>query len=157
MADIATSEFVGEWRTFDQMDGRTIHDLLRLRQDIFVVEQESAYADIDGKDPEALHLLLRSRTTGELSGALRLFAPSGPEQSMRIGRVVIADGNRGKGLGRVMMEAAVEKARMLDPTGPIHITGQAHLERFYGELGFETVSDVYMQDGIPHIDLRRSR
>lgn len=157
MTDISTPEFAGEWLTFDQMDGRTVHDLLRLRQDIFVVEQESAYADIDGKDPEALHLLLRSTKTGKLAGALRLFPPHGPDQSMRIGRVVIADGNRGKGLGRVMMDAALKKARMLGPSGPIHITGQAHLERFYGDLGFETVSDIYMQDGIPHIDLLRSR
>lgn len=157
MPDIATSEFVGEWLTFDKMDGQTVHDLFRLRQDIFVVEQESAYADIDGKDPQALHLLLRLRATGDLAGALRLFPPEGADQSMRIGRVVIADGLRGKGLGRILMDAAVDKARSLGPSGPIHITGQAHLERFYGELGFETVSDIYMQDGIPHIDLLRSR
>jgi ElaA protein len=156
MADAAASEFAGEWLTFDEMDGRTVHELLRLRQDIFVVEQESAYADIDGKDPEALHLLLRSKQTGELAGALRFFPPHGPDQDMRIGRVVIAEGFRGKGLGRILMNDGLEKARAFG-SAAIHLTGQAHLERFYGELGFETVSDVYLQDGIPHIDMLRSR
>jgi ElaA protein len=73
----------------------------------------------------------------------------------RIGRVVIAKEGRGVGVGRSMMLAGIEKAEELVPGCAIHVSAQAYLEKFYGSLDFETVSDVYIEDGIPHIDMIR--
>jgi len=146
------AEIEGKWSAFDALSGREVHDLLKLRQDVFVVEQDCAFCEIDGKDPEALHyfLLLPS---GDIAGALRLFAGSGADRPSRIGRVVIAPECRGQKLGQRLMRDGIEKARELAPGAPIHLSAQAHLERFYGDLGFRTVSDVYLEDDIPHIDM----
>lgn len=142
------------WAAFDELDRRELHDLLKLRQDVFVLEQASLYADIDGKDPEALHYLALDADTGALLGAIRLFVDA-ERRSARIGRVVIAVPARGAGLGRSMMQAGIGKAETLAPGCEIHVTAQAHLEMFYGSLGFGTVSEQYLQDGIPHIDMIR--
>ncbi|MEO9530676.1 GNAT family N-acetyltransferase [Roseibium sp.] len=142
------------WAAFDELERLDLHDLLKLRQDVFIVEQASLYADIDGKDPEALHCLVRSGQTGAFFGAIRLFVD--PERtSARIGRVVIAQEARGCGLGRSMMQAGILKAEELAPDCEIHVTAQAHLEKFYGSLGFRRASETYLQDGIPHIDMIR--
>ena len=142
----------GKWAGFDALRGREVHDLLKLRQDVFVVEQACAFGEIDGKDPTALHYFLLS-PSGEIAGALRLFAGSGADRPSRIGRVVIAPEYRGQKLGQRLMRDGIDKARALAPGAPIHLSAQAHLERFYGELGFSTVSEVYLEDDIPHIDM----
>ncbi len=117
-----------------------------------MVEQECAFGEIDGKDPVALHYFLLS-PSAQIAGALRLFAGSGADRPSRIGRVVIAPRYRGLKLGRRLMRDGIAKARALAPEAPIHLSAQAHLERFYGELGFSTVSEVYLEDDIPHIDM----
>ncbi|GAB4534459.1 MAG: GNAT family N-acetyltransferase [Roseibium sp.] len=143
-----------KWAAFDELTPHDVHDLLKLRQDIFVLEQASLYADIDGKDPEALHFLIRDRATCSLLGAIRLFA-DGAAKRARIGRVVIARPARGSGLGRRMMQAGIARAEELAPGCEIQVSAQAHLEGFYSSLGFRTVSDVYVEDGIDHIDMIR--
>ncbi|WP_428644643.1 GNAT family N-acetyltransferase [Roseibium sp.] len=153
--DNLPENLTANWLRFDQLSNHDVHDLLRLRQNIFILEQNSLYADIDGKDPEALHLMIRNCHTGELVGAIRLFADLKNGEA-RIGRVVIAQEGRGGGLGRLMMEAGIDEARRQVPGCRIHVSAQAYLENFYGSLGFETVSEVYIEDGIPHIDMIRS-
>jgi ElaA protein len=143
-----------KWAAFGDLTGRDVHDLLKLRQDIFVLEQASLYADIDGKDPAALHYLIRGSDSGSLLGAIRLFADAAAKRA-RIGRVVIAREARGRGLGRLMMQAGIDRAEDLVPGCEIHMSAQAHLEGFYGSLGFRTVTDVYVEDGIDHIDMVR--
>lgn len=146
--------YAADWHAFEALSGREVHDLLRLRQDIFILEQTSLYADIDGKDPLALHFLIRNGESGALAGAIRLF--SFPDRGeARIGRVVIAREARGSGLGRLLMQAGIEKAQELLPGCRILVSAQQYLENFYGSLGFETVSDVYIEDGIPHVDMIR--
>lgn len=144
----------GVWLRFEDFDPREVHDLLRLRQDIFVLEQNSLYADIDGKDPDALHFLIQERETGALVGAIRMFADPKRGEA-RIGRVVIASQGRGSGLGRIMMQAGIDRAEALVPSCRIHVSAQAHLEKFYRSLGFTPVSEVYLEDGIPHVDMIR--
>jgi len=149
-----TETTIARWARLDELGPMDVHDLLKMRQDVFVLEQESLYQDIDGKDPEALHLLVRDTSSGQLVGTIRLLGE--PEAaSARIGRVVIAQAGRGGGLGRKMMLAGIDKARELVPACTIHVSAQAHLENFYNSLGFETVSDVYLEDGIPHVDMIR--
>ncbi|KZM48496.1 GNAT family N-acetyltransferase [Labrenzia sp. OB1] len=143
-----------KWAAFEELSPGDVHDLLQLRQAIFVLEQASLYADIDGKDPLALHFLIRNRATDALTGAIRLF-PGLENGDARIGRVVIALDCRGGGLGRKMMLAGIDKAEALAPGCRIHVTAQAHLEKFYNSLGFRSVSEIYLEDGIPHIDMLR--
>ncbi|MES0811183.1 GNAT family N-acetyltransferase [Roseibium sp. SCPC15] len=140
---------------FNQLTPHDVHDLLKLRQDVFVLEQAALYPDIDGKDPVARHLFIRETASGDLIGAIRLFVA--PDQGIaRIGRVVIARSARGSGLGRILMQAGIDKAEELLPGCAIHLGAQAYLEKFYKSLEFTTVSEVYVEDGIPHIDMVRA-
>ena len=144
--------FEVRWAKLQDLGAIDVHDLLKLRQDVFLLEQSSLYQDIDGLDPDALHLLVRTRSAGNLVGIIRLFAEPEADRA-RIGRVVIAPGERGSGLGRKLMQSGLEKAAELAPGCPVDLSAQAHLERFYQSLGFETVSDRYVKDGIDHIDM----
>ncbi|TYC51749.1 GNAT family N-acetyltransferase [Rhodobacterales bacterium] len=146
------SGYEAAWSTFEELSARDVHDLLRLRQQIFILEQTSLYADIDGKDPHALHFLIRQNDAGEVVGAIRLFTDAGVGEA-RIGRVVIAKSARGSGMGRFLMVSGIVKARDLVPGCRILLSAQQYLEEFYVSLGFRTVSPVYIEDGIPHIDM----
>lgn len=143
------------WRalTFDALRPMELHDLLRLRVDIFVVEQRCAYAEIDGQDPAALHIL------GEDGkGALVAYArvlPPGPDGKPHIGRVVVDQQHRGTGIGRTLMERAIRACTGLHPALPIVVQAQAVLEDFYRSLGFVPISGEYLWDGIPHVDMER--
>jgi len=145
------TNLVGQWNPFDKLGARDVHDLLRLRQDVFMLEQDCLFPEIDGKDPETEHYLLRDTATGALAGAIRLFVAGGTE--IRIGRVVVARTHRGLGLGRDLMLEGMAQAWKIAPGAEIHLSAQAHLEKFYKSLGFDTVSEVYLEDGIPHIDM----
>ena len=143
-----------QWYRLQQMMPLDVHDLLKLRQDVFVIEQTSLYQDIDGKDPEALHLLVRDTASGVLVGTVRIT--ENPQAGKaRIGRVVIAPPARGTGLGRKLMLAGIAKVVDILPEGVIDLSAQSHLESFYRSLGFNTVSQEYLEDGIPHVDMTR--
>ncbi|MES0882459.1 GNAT family N-acetyltransferase [Roseibium sp. SCP14] len=140
---------------FDQLTPHDVHDLLKLRQDVFVLEQAALYPDIDGQDPAARHVFIRETASGNLIGAIRLFVTP-DEGTARIGRVVIAESARGSGLGRILMQSGIDKAEEILPGCTIHLGAQAYLEKFYKSLGFTTVSEIYVEDGIPHIDMVRT-
>jgi ElaA protein len=142
------------WRSFDALTARELHDLLKLRADVFVVEQACIFPDIDGRDPEASHLLLHQESGGPLAGTLRLFAPE--NGTAVIGRVATAGFARGSGLGRALMsEGIAEAGRRFGPV-PIRIGAQARLERFYGSLGFTRIGEDYIEDGIAHCTMLRA-
>lgn len=143
----------GMWHAFDAMSARDVHDLLKLRQDVFMLEQNCLFHEIDGQDPEALHYLMRRHDNGLLIGAVRLFEANAARGFARIGRVVISQQARGLGLGGELMQAAITEARRRAPRCRIDVSAQAHLEKFYRGLGFETVSAIYLEDDIPHIDM----
>jgi ElaA protein len=148
---ILKNKLNGAWNVFDALSPRDVHDLLKLRQDVFMLEQDCLFPEIDGKDPDTEHYFLRDAESGALAGAIRLS--SSGDGAIRIGRVVVAQSHRGLGLGRDLMLAGMEKARQIAPTGEVHLSAQAHLEKFYASLGFRTVSEVYLEDDIPHIDM----
>jgi ElaA protein len=135
--------------TFAELDTRTFHDLLRLRVDVFVVEQECPYPELDGRDvePQTRHLWLAD-DDGPVA-YLRILAD--PDGVARIGRVVVAGRGRGAGHGhRLMTEAlALVGAR------PCVLAAQAHLADFYGRHGFVVDGPRYVEDGIPHLPMRR--
>lgn len=140
-------------RRMDEFSAAELYALLKLRVDVFVVEQKCPYSEIDGKDPEALHLRLLEG--GELVAAARLFAPDGASKPSKIGRVVVSPAHRGKRLGEALMREAVERCQDLFSGHPIALSAQSHLERFYRSFGFAPVSDEYLEDGIPHVDMIR--
>jgi ElaA protein len=140
-----------DWARFAALSGLEVHDLLRLRQDVFVVEQACAFPEIDGRDPQALHLL--ARIDGRLVGCLRLLDE---EKAMRIGRIVVGPAARGTGLGHRLMRAALARCAETAPARPVVLSAQAHLQNFYAGHGFIVVSPAYLEDEIPHVDMRRA-
>jgi ElaA protein len=139
--------------TFGELDVTTLYALLRLRVDVFVVEQHCAYAELDGRDaePDATHLWLTA--DGDPTPVAYLRILSEPDGSARIGRVAVAPVARGAGLARRLMEAALSRvggrACILD--------AQAHLAEFYRGLGFAVAGPEFLEDGIPHVPMRRAR
>ena len=128
---------------------------MRLRQAAFVVEQRSPYADLDGQDLTALHLLLR--VAAELVGYLRLIPPADPVAPVRIGRLVVAVERRGHGFGRRLMVEALARCARDYPNCDVALAAQMYLAPFYGRLGFVPVSQPYNDCGVAHIDMRRAR
>ncbi len=141
------------WRRFDELTARELHDALKLRCDVFVVEQRCAFAEIDGQDPTALHLLYREGET--LAGCLRVFAPEGLGGAARIGRIATAGTHRGSGLGHRLMAEALRLCAERWPEADVVLSAQSHLQPFYGRHGFQPVSETYLEDDIPHVDMRR--
>lgn len=134
---------------FADLDARTLYDLLRLRCDVFVVEQECAYPDLDGRDvePETLHLWFANQ--GRPVAYLRILADSGGVA--RVGRVAVATSARGQGLaGRLM-----DQALALIGDRPCVLEAQSYLVDFYLRYGFAVTGPEYVDDGIPHVPMRR--
>ena len=134
---------------FDELTPATLYALLRLRVDVFVVEQRCAYPELDGRDTEAGTRHLWTNRDGVPVGYLRILAE--PDGGARIGRVCVAPSERGSGLGRRLIAAA------LDRLGgrPCVLDAQAHLTGFYGSLGFTATGPEYVEDGIAHVPMRR--
>jgi ElaA protein len=145
------------WKThsFESLETRQLFYLLALRQEVFVVEQECAYPDIDELDLLAMHLCGHNHN-GELVAYARLIKPGLSYPQASIGRVVVSPRARGLKLGLSLMQVALLEMAKLYPHQAIKIGAQQHLEKFYNDLGFETISAMYLEDGIPHIHMMRS-
>jgi ElaA protein len=140
---------------FEQLDPHRLYALLRLRVDVFVVEQTCPYPELDGRDgaPGVHHLLAESR--GRLRACARLLPPGLSFETVAIGRVAVAADARGQGLAHTLMQQALRDCARLWPDQPISLGAQAHLQGFYAAHGFEVCSEGYLEDGIPHLDMRR--
>lgn len=138
-----------------QLSTAALYAILRLRCEVFVVEQNCAYQDIDGLDllEDTWHLQVHEGT--QLLGYLRLLAPGTRDGEVAIGRVLTAEAGRGRGLGHGLMERALEEVARLWPDTPVYLSAQAHLQGYYGRYGFVAQGEVYLEDGIPHIDMHR--
>jgi ElaA protein len=146
-------ELAMEWQRFGKLTPDKLYELLRFRQDIFVVEQASPYSDLDGFDQGAWHLLLRM--DGVLAGYLRLIPAPPP---VRIGRVAVAAGMRGRRLGRRLMEQGLLFYRAQYPGLPLTLTAQTHLVPFYRSYGFEPTGEPFDDFGVAHVAMElRSR
>jgi len=141
------------WYDWQQLDPDTLYTLLKLRSDIFVVEQNCVFSDMDGLDPACAHLVVR--VDDRIAGCARLVPPVDVSSMPAIGRVVVAMEHRGTGLGRRLMQAAIAACQTRYPEQAIFLCGQQHLEAFYRSLGFDTVGEMYLEDGIPHVDMIR--
>jgi ElaA protein len=141
-------------KPFEQLSVHELHDLLRLRTDIFVVEQACAYAEIDGRDPQCLHIL-GSTGQGDLVAYARIIPPHGDEPP-HIGRVVVRADQRGQGHAHELMRFTLEQMEARHGSGRAALAAQSHLEKFYSEFGFVRCSEEYPWDGIPHVDMERA-
>ena len=141
--------------TFSQLAARDVHDILRARAAVFVVEQACAFQDVDGADPASWHLFTRDAKTDEITAYCRIIPPGVKFAEASIGRVLTTDAARGTGLGRVLMEEALRRTDTLWPGMPVRIGAQQRLERFYETLGFATASAPYDEDGIAHVEMLR--
>jgi ElaA protein len=142
------------WQGWSDLSPGAVHDLLRLRSEVFVVEQDCVFVDIDGLDPHCEHLLARD-THGLLAGALRLLPPRLKSAHAGIGRLVVAPPARGTRLARTLMQTALARCAERHPGQRVAIGAQRHLRRFYESLGFTAVGEAYLEDGIPHVDMLR--
>ena len=141
------------WKTFDTLSNTELYALLKLRSEVFVVEQNCVFLDLDDHDQNALHLLMHD-AAGALVGYTRLLPPGEKYAEPSIGRVVVSPTVRATGAGRRLMAESVRGARQHYPGLPKLIWAQHHLERFYSSFGFVTESEPELEDGILHVFMR---
>lgn len=146
-----------QWAAFHELDGIDVHAMLRVRQDVFVLEQQCIYADIDDADPQAHHLLGWSGEGDgrQLLAYLRCFSPGEPHSAVTLGRILTVQSVRGMGVGKQLLLEALRRVEQYYPGHRIRLSAQEHLQGFYGCFGFLPVSAVYLEDGIPHIEMLR--
>ena len=139
------------WKRFDDLGVHALHDALALRCRVFILEQ-GPYQDPDAADKKAHHLLGYD-DAGALQACLRVVDPGVKYPEPSIGRVVCAPEIRGLGIGRNLVAEGLAQAQRVFPGQANRISAQAHLQRMYGELGFQTVSEEYLEDDIPHVEM----
>jgi ElaA protein len=137
---------------FGAMSAHTVYALLRLRTEVFVVEQRCVFQDMDGADADCMHLLCEG-PGGQLLASARLVPAGLKYAEASIGRVVSAPSARAHKLGHPLMAEAVRQLLHLWGPQPIRIGAQAHLQHFYQRHGFVTVTDPYDEDGIAHVEM----
>ena len=134
------------------IDPQTLYRILWLRVTVFVVEQEAAYPEIDGRDIEPGAELMWAEADGVVVATLRILAEA---DAMRIGRVATAQRARGQGVAAELMRAAVSRCDERAPGVPIVLDAQAQLEGWYARFGFVVSGEPFAEDGIPHLPMRR--
>lgn len=138
-------------KKFSELTVEELYNILRLRSEIFVVEQQCIYQDIDGMDKVALHLFARDPANGFVIAYCRIFGPDVMYAGhSSIGRVVVKKEYRGAGIARKLMNHAIDYTRKSFPNFPIKISAQNYLLDFYASLSFRPVGDSYLEDGIAH-------
>jgi len=142
-----------EWliKSFEELTINELYQLLQIRQEVFVVEQHCPYLDADGLDKDAIHLL--GFDNNILIAYCRIVFPAIKYTEPSIGRVVVIFSSRNTGLGYELMKRAILVSQKLFPNQKNRISAQSHLQHFYENCGFKRVSDVYDEDGIPHIEM----
>jgi ElaA protein len=155
----ASGDIDWQVRSFDQIDGPALYQLLALRSQVFVVEQNCVFQDMDGFDAVALHLMgYTTQPEGQpvLQAYARCFAPGVKMPEASIGRVLTAQEARGTGMGHRLIAKALELVQQQWGATPIRIGAQMHLGAFYAQHGFVATGQPYMEDGIEHIEMLRA-
>lgn len=134
---------------FNELTTKELYDILQLRSDIFVVEQDCVYLDIDGKDDKALHVIGTKK--GKIIAYTRLFKPGDYFDKASIGRVLVLESERAHKYGYDIMNASIHAVKIVYNETTIKLSAQVYLKRFYNNLGFKEIGEEYLEDGIPHI------
>ncbi|HEX5793906.1 MAG TPA: GNAT family N-acetyltransferase [Rheinheimera sp.] len=145
-----------QWQvlTFDELDTYTLYSMLQLRVDVFVVEQNCPYPELDDKDlhVQTRHIILKKND--KVIAYSRVLAPGVSFAGFPgVGRVCVSQTARRLGLGQVLVEKTLDVAAQLWPDTDIHISAQCYLQQFYQDLGFKPASEPYLEDDIPHLKM----
>jgi len=145
------------WYAFHELTGGELYAVLKLRQKIFVVEQRCVYQDCDDLDQRAWHLVGWRHTGGKTEPVayLRVIPPEVPGEMPAIGRLLLRADRRGRGEGKNLLSLALGRIEEVYPETAVRISAQHHLRDFYRDFGFQPASDVYDEDGIPHLRMIR--
>lgn len=148
-----------EWQDLHhgELSAARLYQLLALRSQVFVVEQQCVYQDIDGADLQGSNRHLLGLYEDRLLAYARILAPQAAGEPVKIGRVIVSDEARGLSLGSRLIAQAIASCERHWPQQPQFLSAQAHLQRFYSSAGFVAEGEVYDEDGIPHIDMRRGK
>lgn len=139
-----------QWQAkkFDELSTSELFEIYHARTAVFVVEQNCPYQEVDDKDLQAVHFF--AKNAKNLTAYCRLIPA---DDGVHIGRVLVVKENRGSGLARELVQKAMDYCREHFPAQPIHAQAQSYLQAFYESFGFKAVSGVYLEDGIPHLDM----
>ncbi|MBI9061352.1 MAG: GNAT family N-acetyltransferase [Marinilabiliaceae bacterium] len=140
-----------EVKTFEELRNSELYNMLQLRAEVFVVEQDCVYNDIDGMDQQGLHVL--AKVDGKIIGYTRLLKAGTRFETASIGRMVVDKDYRFKGYAREIMEYSIGYIHKSWNESIIHISAQQYLKGFYGSIGFKIVTEPYLEDGIPHVGM----
>lgn len=138
-------------KSFEQLNNLHLYKILQLRINVFMLEQDCLYPECDDKDIYSYHLF--GIDENEVIAYARLIPPSIAYTQASIGRVIVAKNHRGNQLGTQLMQRAIDKLENDYPSTDIKISAQAHLQKFYQNLGFKVNSEPYLEDNIPHIEM----
>jgi ElaA protein len=147
--------FTSHCKPFGDLTPYELYAIMRLRNEVFVVEQNCVYQDADGKDPHCHHLTIWENDT--LVAYARLLPKSLSFEQMSIGRVISSPAYRKTGAGKLLIGLAINACGELFGDGPIRIGAQLYLQKFYESFGFVQTSDVYLEDNIQHIEMIREQ
>lgn len=140
-------------KAFKDLSVEELYQILQLREDVFVVEQNCIYHDIDGIDKNCYHLFIIDQKSKEIISYARLVPANIKFDVPSIGRVISNKNYRGLGLGKALISKAMEETKQLYKTDVIKISAQTYLFNFYSSLGFKAISEAYDEDGIEHVDM----
>ena len=146
--------FIWKIKTFDELSTKELHSILKARIDIFVVEQNCPYPEVDGDDPKAIHLW--AEKNGEVVGYCRVFEPGIKYPESSIGRVLTQQKYRKMDLGKTLMKFAINSVEARFRENSIRISAQDYLLPFYTKFGFLPTGKSYLEDGIPHSEMLKS-
>jgi ElaA protein len=138
-------------KTFSEISTTELYAILQLRSEVFVVEQDCVYQDIDYKDQKAIHIL--GYKNEKLIAYTRIFKPGDYFNDASIGRVVVAENQRKFGYGFIIMQHSIKAVKEYFNETTIKISAQKYLKNFYESLDFEQIGEEYLEDNIPHIPM----
>jgi len=141
-------------KTFQELSTTELYKVLQLRSEVFVVEQDCVYQDLDGKDQKALHII--GYKENDIAAYTRIFKPGDYFKEASIGRVVVSPATRKDGYGIEIMKASIKAVQENYSETIIRISAQKYLLKFYSSLGFVQEGEEYLEDGIPHVAMLKS-
>jgi len=136
---------------YQDLSSDKLYEILKLRSEVFVVEQNCAYQDLDNKDQKALHLIAEKKN--KIIAYTRIFKKGDFFKNSSIGRVLVKKEHRRKDLGKTIMIKSIEKIKEDKNENKIELSAQKYLLKFYLELGFKKIGKEYLEDGIPHVKM----
>jgi ElaA protein len=142
---------IWKWKKFEELSTFELYNIIQVREEVFIVEQKLSYVDCDDYDQKAWHLM--GYENGKLVAYLRAFAPGTKYPEAAFGRVLTTKEGRGKGAGKELTATGLRKIQETFGNHPVKISAQKYLEKFYADFGFKSISEDYLEEGIPHVSM----